>query len=77
MYCYLCFAAGGILGFVGASLIGVLARDSYRERLRHEIMEEILDQDWVKPAPEATARRGGILPPFEAVKSVRRQDRCL
>ncbi|MFZ0051756.1 MAG: hypothetical protein WAK96_08250, partial [Desulfobaccales bacterium] len=47
---FIVFMAGGLVGFIGAALIGAAARDSYRERLRaglrHEIIEELLEKDY-------------------------------
>ncbi|MFZ0052199.1 MAG: hypothetical protein WAK96_10515 [Desulfobaccales bacterium] len=46
MLYYLCFMAGGVLGFLTAGLLGALAAESYRHCLRHEILEEALEHDY-------------------------------
>ena len=50
MYYFFCFAVGAILGFIGGALLGAPGEEALRQRLRHEILEELLEQDWTKPA---------------------------
>lgn len=45
----LVFLGGMLACFAVSAMIGVYNEPEYRKRLRHEIMEELLERDYQKP----------------------------